>query len=281
MDSFASAVVILDTPSSSLDERLNALRFIQSFVESGQEIHNFTDKVKTNQIVLDNVMLILHREDLIPDLRKRQLVRAECFLMLARVLQSKTLFGGTTVEQGERSERLDISTREKKKRDEADAILNSTVHDASKDLYHSVANKKNPLKFGGKYDIFKVKSESRVSSQDDASYDGADGKNYLDEDSESMGSLRSSSSAGSMTSLKHDSLLSAPMAKSPNRYNLRKNVGQSKTLPRQSVISGAKLEQEPVRFQGVNPYDQITTDERIGYQKSRLWVPFAGTGNVP
>lgn len=271
--SIPTAVVVLETPSSSIDERLNALRFIQQFVENGQEISSFTDKIKINQLVLDNVMLVLHREDLIVDLRRRQLIRAECFLMLARVLESKSLFGGTKVEHSENSiSEHDVSTHEKE-------YLNSTVHDASKDLYHKVSLKKDPLKFGGKFDIFK----RTKSSIDDSISMAERTDDTTDEEVTHSVTLRSSLSAGSSVptstlSRKKDSLFSSSLTKPPNKYNLHKEDGRIRTLPRQSVISGGVLQREPVKFQGVSSYDIATTDKRVGYQKSRLWVPHTGSG---
>lgn len=273
--SFPSAVVALETPSSTIDERMNALRFIQQYVESGQEISTFTEKIKINQMVLDSVMLILHREDLIPDLRRRQLIRTECFLMLARVLESKTLFGGTQVEQSESSERIDLHTREKQRHEQEESYLNSTVHDPTKDLYHTLSQKKT-LKFGGKNDIFKIDPRT-IASQDDTAAEDVNG-NMNDSDVNSIESLRSSLSAGSMSFKKHDALFSTAIAKTPNKYNLQKGDGRKRNLPRQTVIAGAVLDHEPVGFQGVSPYDVATTDKRIGYQKSRLWVPNTGSG---
>lgn len=277
--SLPTAVVVLETPSSSIDDRLNALRFIQQYVETGQQISTFTDKIKINQLVLDNVMLILHREDLIPDLRRRQLIRAECFLMLARVLESKTLFGGTEMEQGETSARIDISTREQQRQNEENSYLNSTIHDPTKDLYHTVSQKKDPLKFGGKYDIFKHDPRT-LKSQDDhntaeVAGETEDGTDISSIDGPSL--VRSTNSAGSLTSKKHDALFAASISKSPNKYNARKEDGHKRN-PRQTVISGSVLDSEPVGFQGVSPYDVATTDKRIGYQKSRLWVPHSGSG---
>lgn len=271
-------MVILETPSSSIDDRLNALRFIQQYVENGQEISTFTDKIKINQLVLDNVMLILHREDLIPDLRRRQLIRAECFLMLARVLESKTLFGGTEVEQSESSDRIDISTREKQRKEKVDSYSNSTVHDPSKDLYHTLSQKKDPLKFGGKYDIFKYDPRTMESRDDNAAEVPSGNEDENEISSIGDASLRSSNSAGSMSFKKHNALFATSIAKSPNKYNAQKEDGHKRN-PRQTVISGAVLDHEPVGFQGVSPYDVATIDKRIGYQKSRLWVPHSGSGN--
>jgi hypothetical protein len=279
IDSFPAAVAVLETPSSELEARLNALRYLLKYVENGQEISSFTDKIKINQLMLDTVMLVLHREDLIPDLRKRQLIRAECFLMLARVLESKSLFGGTKVEQSEASERLDVTTREKQRQDKKDQYLQSTIHDPTKDLYHTIANPKDPLKVG-KYDIFNVKSGTQtMQSKDDTAtsevhvLEGDDEKLVVDDSA----TLRSSTSAGSLVSQKHDAMFTVAVAKSPNKYNTQKGIRRS-NVPRQTVIAGAKLEPESVRFQGVNPYDVVTTDKRIGYQKSRMWVPHAGSG---
>ena len=93
VETLPEAVVILETPSSPLDARLKALRFIQTYVEA-ERLSSMVDRMKVNQLVLDSIMSLLNRDDLIPDLRKRQLIRTECFIMLAKMLESKSLFAG-------------------------------------------------------------------------------------------------------------------------------------------------------------------------------------------
>jgi hypothetical protein len=238
--------------------------------------------------VLDNIMLILHREDLIPDLRRRQLIRAECFLMLARVLESKSLFGGTKIEQSEYSTKLEHTSRQQRRHKRKEVYMNSTIHDPSKDLYHTISQKKDqdPNKVG-KYSIFQMKDggngRERDASQDNLSSAITactdDSSTFSEEYDDEISVLsRSSSSAGSMSKPLHQSLFTAAISKSPNKYNRQKDQGKQHLLPRQTVISGAGLDREPVTFPGVSPYDAVATDTRVGYQKSRLWVPNAGSG---
>ena len=87
------AVVTLQTPSSSLNERINALRFLKRHVERATDLDEQT-RSNINQLVLDNVLNIVLSEDRTTDLRMRQLLRTECFLMLASLLGSQTLFRG-------------------------------------------------------------------------------------------------------------------------------------------------------------------------------------------
>ena len=281
--SFSVAVFLLESPSSSLEEKLNALRFLQHFVEN-ESLDTFTDKIRVNQLVLDNVMWILHREDLIPDLRRRQLIKAECFLMLARVLESKSLFGGTKVEQCESvSEKEFSSSNNGMISHKHQSYLSSTVHDPTKDLYHSLSLKKDPLKVG-KYDVVKMMSSRCIALEDEPDGTISKQKNSsltepTTESNVDSTETRSSVSAGSLGK----SLIgekSIEMARKINKYSSMKLHGRKKNIPRQSVLSGASIEGEPVRFRGVNSNNFLATDMHLGYQKSRLWVPFAGSGSI-
>ena len=87
------AVLALQTPSSSLHERIVALRQLRVYVGQHRELDEAT-RANINQLVLDNVLGIVLSEDRTTDLRRRQLLRTECFLMLASLLTSQTLFRG-------------------------------------------------------------------------------------------------------------------------------------------------------------------------------------------
>ena len=89
-----AAIVVLRTPSSQLGPRIEALRFLQSYcLDSSNKVHPRLRK-NINELVLSNVLSIVMGEDRISDLRRRQLIKAECFIILGNLLGSNTLFGG-------------------------------------------------------------------------------------------------------------------------------------------------------------------------------------------
>jgi len=97
ISSYNDALLVLQTPSSSLDARVGALRFLQSYVKGGSsESRKMDDRTRRsiNQLVLNNVLEIVMGEDRTCDLRTRQLLRTECFLMLSSLLGSDSLFSG-------------------------------------------------------------------------------------------------------------------------------------------------------------------------------------------
>ena len=91
-NNYAHAVLVLQTPSAPLDDQVAALRFLQMYLKQDTTLTDLKRR-QINQLVLDNVMDLVMNEERSSDLRKRQLVRTECFLMLAKLLDSQTLFG--------------------------------------------------------------------------------------------------------------------------------------------------------------------------------------------
>ena len=91
-NNYSHAVLVLQTPSAPLDDQVAALRFLQMYLKQETTLTDLKRR-QINQLVLDNVMDLVMNEERSSDLRKRQLVRTECFLMLAKLLDSQTLFG--------------------------------------------------------------------------------------------------------------------------------------------------------------------------------------------
>ena len=91
-NNYSHAVLVLQTPSAPLDDQIAALRFLQMYLKQDTTLTDLKRR-QINQLVLDNVMDLVMNEERSSDLRKRQLVRTECFLMLAKLLDSQTLFG--------------------------------------------------------------------------------------------------------------------------------------------------------------------------------------------
>ena len=89
------SIVVLQTPSSGIDARIAALRFIQGYATDNANKGRINSHLRKNinELVLSTVLSIVMSDDRIADLRRRQLIRAECFLILGTLLGSNTLFG--------------------------------------------------------------------------------------------------------------------------------------------------------------------------------------------
>jgi len=94
-DGLRHSILVLQTPSSGIDERIAALRYIQGFATNSSNKKHINARLRKsiNELVLSTVLSIVMSEDRIPNLRRRQLIRAECFLILGTLLGSNTLFG--------------------------------------------------------------------------------------------------------------------------------------------------------------------------------------------
>ena len=90
--SIPEAIYAIQNTSLPFPTRLNALRYLYVSVTSdnGADIP-VTTRMKINQLLLDSIMAIIVSGQS-SDLRQRQMLRTECFLMLAKLLESKSLF---------------------------------------------------------------------------------------------------------------------------------------------------------------------------------------------
>lgn len=98
--SLDKSCLILQTSTSSFHDRLNALRYIVSFINgkkdsTGKHINdiNLGSKQRLTQLVLESVLQIIVTDDRTSDLWRRQVIRTECLLLLANLLESDVLFG--------------------------------------------------------------------------------------------------------------------------------------------------------------------------------------------
>lgn len=94
-ESFEDSLLVLQRPTANVDDKLNALRFLKGYVASDVKINPGLVR-KINQLVLNSVMELLLKEDHISDQRKKQLIKAECFVLLADLLDSHSMFGEVT-----------------------------------------------------------------------------------------------------------------------------------------------------------------------------------------
>lgn len=91
-ESIPEAIYALQNPSLPFPTRLNALRYLYVSITS-DHVGSLpvTTKMKINQLLLESIMSIIVA-DQSSDLRQRQMLRTECFLMLAKLLETKSLF---------------------------------------------------------------------------------------------------------------------------------------------------------------------------------------------
>jgi hypothetical protein len=92
--SLQEALTVLHSPTSELDMKMAGLRYLNKYLSDGKGEVDTRMRANINQVVLDTVLKIVLSEDRITDLRRRQLMRTECFLILGSLLGSNTLFGG-------------------------------------------------------------------------------------------------------------------------------------------------------------------------------------------
>jgi hypothetical protein len=94
INSYEPYLLTLQSSSSSVEDKIIALRYLYNFINKSNNLDTFT-RLRINQVVYESVLELTMTEERTPDLRKRQLIRTECFLILANILESNCLFGDT------------------------------------------------------------------------------------------------------------------------------------------------------------------------------------------
>ena len=91
LQNFPDAIITLQTPSSAYHDTISALRFLQSYnVDEKSLGHQNYQKI--NQLIMENILKIITKEDSSLDPRKHRVVRTECFLILSSLLGSNINF---------------------------------------------------------------------------------------------------------------------------------------------------------------------------------------------
>ena len=81
-------VATLRSPSLSISQRLNSVRVLYTALVRLKK----NNRVELNQLLREQILYIIINEDKIIDLYKRQVIRTECFIMLANLLNSDALY---------------------------------------------------------------------------------------------------------------------------------------------------------------------------------------------
>jgi hypothetical protein len=318
---FAQAIYYLDTPSSSIAVRLNSLRYLQSYIASpidnpsssppfsSLSPNSMADRIKINQLILDNILLILNCEDMIPDLRKRQLIKTECFLLLSQVLKSKSLFSGVpnvTLDDHMTPPQVHFLHSQTQAtpilRSQDDEMVKKRPSQSSGlskgmgiDPLQSPQDKKDirkKQKLKKENEAKTLLSQSTplppLSSNDSSSPSPSSSSPHSPTLSTSSSSpllfsssaaslpRTSASGASSAFTTPHEELFASQLKKTAST-NLSLIKQKPFFKPRQSVLIGSHLHEEPL-VPGVDPTNHLQMDKQLGYQKSRLWLPFNGPG---
>ena len=91
--SLPSMAYILQSHTSSYNEKILALRSLKYYLDNEENNIDIYNKINIKQLILDNVLKIILNEDKTINIVKRKLIRTELFLILAKILDSNTLFG--------------------------------------------------------------------------------------------------------------------------------------------------------------------------------------------
>lgn len=83
---------VLQSRTSTVGERIAALRSLKQHLEENRSIDSYNQK-RIKQLILDSVLQMILSEERVTNIVKRQLVRTELFLILAKLLDSNALFG--------------------------------------------------------------------------------------------------------------------------------------------------------------------------------------------
>lgn len=107
--SVPSMAYILQSRTSTVGERIAALRTLKQHLEENHTIDAYNKK-RIKQLILDNVLQMILSEEKVTNITKRQLVRTELFLILAKLLDSNVLFGSILSNQSTNSDGLASSS---------------------------------------------------------------------------------------------------------------------------------------------------------------------------
>lgn len=268
------ALLVLQTPSAPLQDRLNALRFLAAFLRPGGDrtpsppSMDETTRANINKILFDSLLEMVMGEDRSADLRKRQLIRTECFIMLANVLKSQTLFGdayakiqlselfGKLGPMGESEHGVGMDSEEQP----------TSVESASPTRAVPRAHSTTSSEF---LDPDHGKGRGPPALSQSASVVSVDAS--VAERSptrQSMGTRQ----RGASRRQRHV-VMDALQAK----YHKSKvaHMREKKGLkPRQGIIFGSSYDKEHF-IPGADPSNWTEQDRRLGYRKERMWFPFS------
>ena len=273
------ALLVLQIPSSPFEDRLNALRVLSALATSnesdaagrdesdaaGRDEMDEATRSKVFKVMFDALLELVMSEDRTTDLRKRQLIRAECFIMLSNVLKSQTLFGDAYA-------KLQIS--------ELYAHLQGTQH-ASSDVALPPTDPnistESPTRAVPRAQSASGSEQAVMSSSLPAPVTRSASVTSLDSEvADAMQRQPRNMTTRQRTSTRsHRKPIMYETLQSKYQQTKVAHLREKKGLkPRQGVIFGSAYDQENF-VPGADPKNWTDTDRRLGYRKERMWFPFS------
>ena len=277
----STAIVCLQSKAASFELRLNSLRFIQSYLLDSSNVVDVSTRSRINHLIMDNVVMMVLGEDRTIDIRKRQLIRTECFLILSSLLSSDALFGTA------------IRSLENAQDNYGEENSSFFITGQSQELIPSTISLTSPKK---KAELIAPTNNNDKNTNNKLmkrnSY-SANGARLLSKTAVPLTSRsipKSTCTTSSSTTIRHSKreketllgksldfpILKSVIEKSPHRAVARKKY----LRPRLSVIYGPEYEAETLA-PGVEPTDWQMQDKKLGYQKYRTWFPIVPPAFAP
>lgn len=305
------ALIALQSKFSNFDERIEALRFLMWYLATNEQLDTYNRK-RINQLVLDNSLQIMLENDSINPFRK-QLIRVELFSILSNLLRSESLFGSQMTEGMKQTiERLTSrSTAISESSNDLDRsrLLINEEENTEGNQLNSVAKVGRISSKGSGRKPWKpvanaFSAVTALQSAEDSLISKSPDKNNATRRSNSIDLRRSSmmntplwrkhikralvaldtdgensdhanndslaSSHESPSRLMHSSsLILQVLSKKPP---VRRVEMSAKLNPRPAVLFNDKLVKDNFA-PGIDPFNFIEQDKKLGYQKPRMWFP--------
>jgi len=300
-DSLENALLILQRPSASVDDKLNSLRFLKVFIKSETMIPSELVR-RINQLVLNSVMELILKEDRVVDPRKKQLIKAECFVLLADLLQTQSMFGSVTV----KSDPYDNVVRSKEEIEELNAapahggdstiavgrktvtIGSSLMRSSSTSVISKsrtvtgIRNRVSSADGVSKPDASPPESPQKAATVqlESPSAPGTASSSTPDRASTSMTpgqSVRSPLKPGERTGENVLSDLTFLSTVKDTKLRAVDQIRRKAKKVRPTIFVGSEYAEERL-YPGVKSTDWIEQDKKLGYQVSRTWFPVPGIG---
>lgn len=289
---YEMALHVLQTSSSSFDARMESLRFLQSYVDGKLKVDANTRR-RINQAVLEGVLEIVMTEERTSDLRKRQLMRTECFLILANLLDSQALFGDTEKKLRDIFE----SNREREEEDLHNHDLSLWPSESSEDRIPASKSAPRIVSTAGAlngavmeeideaaspgFPLSPLNSMSQLKTRSTVTFEETEseilGTAYRINGTFDKSKRRhKGKQTHKLEALERDTS-DLSLIKDKLTYHPRLFVMDKKLKPRPSTFYDSEYENDTF-VPGLKPTDWYEQDKKLGYQKSRMWFPVAGLG---
>jgi len=276
---------VLSMASCPVASRMSALRAIQAVLQE-PGISDSIDagmRSKINECVMDNILKIILAEERTHDQRRRQLIRTECFLVLASILENTEHFASINDETMAKVESHLAGTIDVDDDDDGDPRLNAPTL-APMAPSEAKAHELVGMESGQAAKLlYSSMSMSNLSSSLAAMAVPSSPLSLKSSNSQTFSSLQAEKRLTSAEEFGDD--FDYEEEKKPIQFSpglALKNVesvyaaSRKKTnfrfKPRPTIMFGSEFEQEHIYKKG-EKNNWIDQDAKLGYQKPKMWYP--------